>query len=127
MNLAKMAAEVEFNAFHTAPCAINALRCDLIGMIHFAPFLGNLNAHLIVILHRGDASLTGLAVDATACNHFIHGYYLFIIFTSLYELNPIRELQEIVVGPDVESVRVCNKINHIRFYQIDVCCGQFVA
>ena len=72
MNLAKMAAEVEFGAFHTAPCAINALRCDLIGMIHFAPFLGNLDAHLVVVLYCGDTSLAGLAVDATASNHFIH-------------------------------------------------------
>ena len=123
INLAQMAAKEEFEAFHTAPHTINALRCNLIGMIHLAPFLGNLDAHLVVILYCGDASLTGLAVDATACNHFIHVSYLIIIFTSLHESNPIRELQEIVVGPDVESVRVCNKINHIRFNLIDVCCG----
>ena len=44
--------------------------------------------------------------------------YKYLNFTQkqLHEPNPIRKLQEIVVGPDVESVRVCYKINHIRFY-----------
>ena len=79
MNLAKMTAEVEFGAFHTAPHTINALRCNLIGMVHLAPFLSNLNAHFVVILYCGDASLTGLAVDATAGNHLIHVSYLIII------------------------------------------------
>jgi hypothetical protein len=79
MNLAQMAAEVEFEAFHTAPHTINALRCDLIGMVHLAPFLSNLNAHFVVVFLRGDASLTGLAVNATACNHYIHVSYLIII------------------------------------------------
>jgi hypothetical protein len=79
MNLAKMTAKVEFEPFRTAPCTINALWRDLISMIHLAPFLGNLNAHFVVVLYCGDASLTGLAVDATACNHFIHVSYLIII------------------------------------------------
>lgn len=79
MYFAQMTAEVEFGAFRTAPHTINALRCDMIGMIHLAPFLGHLDAHFVVILYCGDASLTGLAVDATACNHFIHGSYLIII------------------------------------------------
>ena len=76
-----MAAKVEFEAFHTAPHTINALRRDLISMIHLTSFLGNLNAHLVVILYCGDASLTGLAVNATAGNHFIHVSYLIFIFT----------------------------------------------
>lgn len=76
MNLAKMAAEVEFESLHTASRAINALRCDMIGMIHLAPFLGNLDAHFVIVLHRGDANLTGLAVDAIIGNHFIHRLYL---------------------------------------------------
>ena len=48
-------------------------------MVHLAPFLSNLNAHFVVILYCGDASLTGLAVDATAGNHLIHVSYLIII------------------------------------------------
>jgi hypothetical protein len=72
MNLAHVATEVELDAFHTATYAINALRYDLVSVIHLTPFLRNLDAHLVVVLHRGDASLAGLAVDATASNHFIH-------------------------------------------------------
>ena len=72
MHLAQMAAEVELDAFHTAPCTINALGRDLVGVIHLAPFLRHLDAHLVVIHNRGDASFASRAVDATACNHFIH-------------------------------------------------------
>ncbi len=72
MHLAQMTAEVELGSFCSATCTIDTLWCNLIGVIHLAPFLCYLDAHLVVVLHRGDASLTGRAVDATACNHFIH-------------------------------------------------------
>ena len=84
MNLAHVAAEVELDAsFYATSRTINALRCDLVGVIHLAPFLRNLNAHLVVVLHRGDASLTGLAVDATASNHFIHNISI-VIHNTLF-------------------------------------------
>jgi hypothetical protein len=76
MYLAQMAAEVELDAFHTATCTINALWRDLVGVIHLAPFLRNLDTHLVVVLHRGNASLAGLAVDTTACNHLIHNSFI---------------------------------------------------
>jgi hypothetical protein len=78
MYLAQMAAEVELDAFHTTTRAINTLRRNLVGVIHLAPFLRNLDAHLVVVLHRGNTSLAGLAVDATACNHLIHNSFCFI-------------------------------------------------
>jgi hypothetical protein len=72
-----MTAEVELWTFCSTPCTIDTLWCNLIGVIHLAPFLCYLDAHFVVVLHRGDASLTGRAVDATACNHFIHTTELF--------------------------------------------------
>ena len=72
MYLAHVATEIELDTFHTATRTINALRRNLVGVIHFAPFFSNLDAHLVVVLYRGNVSLAGLAVDATACNHFIH-------------------------------------------------------
>ena len=79
MHLAHVAAEVELDTFHTTACTINAFRGDLVGVIHLAPFLRNLDAHIVVILNCGNASFTGLAVDTTACNHLIH--ICFICFT----------------------------------------------
>jgi hypothetical protein len=76
--LAHVAAEVKLHAFHSATRAINALWCNLIGVIHLAPFLCNFDAHLVVVLYRGNASLTGLAVNATACNHLIHNSILLV-------------------------------------------------
>ena len=84
MDLTQMAAEEELDAFYTTPCTIYTLRCNLVSMIHFAPFLRDLDAHLVVVLHRGDASLTGLAIDATACNHFIHICFEIIINVNTY-------------------------------------------
>ena len=72
MYLAHVATEIELDTFHTATRTINALRRNLVGVIHFAPFLRNLDAHLVIVLNSGNTSLTGLAVNATACNHFIH-------------------------------------------------------
>jgi hypothetical protein len=77
MYLAHVATEIELDTFHTATRTINALRRNLVGVIHFAPFFSNLDAHFVVVFHRGDASLTGLAVDATASNHFIHICFVF--------------------------------------------------
>jgi hypothetical protein len=83
MHLAQMTAEVELGSFCSATCTIDTLWCNLIGVIHLAPFLCYLEAHFVVVLHRGDASLTGLAVDATACNHFIH-------ITELFKIKEIK-------------------------------------
>ena len=76
-HLAHMAAEVELRPIHTATCAIDALRCNLVSMIHLAPFLRNLNAHPVIVPYRGDAGLTGLAVYATARYHnvLVHGLF----------------------------------------------------
>lgn len=82
MNLAQMATEIELDSFHTAPRTINALRCNLIGMIHLAPLLRNLDAHFVVVFNRGDASLTGLAINATTSNHLIHVSYFIIYFSA---------------------------------------------
>jgi hypothetical protein len=78
MHLAHVATEVELRSIYSAPCAIYTFRRDLVSVIHLTPLLRNLNAHFVVILDRGNASFTGLAVDATACNHFIH--IVFIVF-----------------------------------------------
>jgi len=78
-HLAQVAAEVELDSFHAAPHAINALRCYLVGVIHLAPFLRNLDAHLVVVLHRGNASLACLTINATACHHLIHNSILLFI------------------------------------------------
>ena len=87
--LAHVAAEVKLHAFHSATRAINALWCNLIGVIHLAPFLCNFDAHLVVVLYRGNASLTGLAVNATACNHLIHNTFFTpgIILTNQVSAN----------------------------------------
>jgi hypothetical protein len=87
MNFAHVAAEVELDAFHTASCAINALRCDLVGMIHLTPFTRNLLAQLVIIFNSSKASLTGLAINATACNHFIHSTKRFIFFANIVIIN----------------------------------------
>lgn len=76
-HLAHVATEVELRAFHATSYTINTLRCNLIRMIHLAPLLCYLNAHFVVVLNSGNTSLTGRAVDATACNHFIHTTELF--------------------------------------------------
>lgn len=60
MYFAQMTAEVEFGAFRTAPHTINALRCDMIGMIHLAPFLGTstriLSSFFIVAMRASQVS-----------------------------------------------------------------------
>jgi len=66
MHLAQMAAEVELRAIHATACTINALWRDLVGVIHLAPFFRHRDAHLVVVLNRGNASLAGLTVYATA-------------------------------------------------------------
>jgi hypothetical protein len=80
MYFAQMAAEVELDTFRAASHAINALRRNLVGVIHFAPFLRNLDAHLVIVLNSGNTSLTGLAVNTTAGNHLIH--IIFIVFCN---------------------------------------------
>ena len=88
--LAHVAAEVELYAIHTATCAIYTLWCNLIGVIHLAPFLSNFDAHLVVVLYRGNTSLTGLAVNATASNHFIHILRFLYSTVQRYEKKSIR-------------------------------------
>ena len=51
MHLAQMATEVTLRALHATPCAINALRCNLVGMVQFAPFLRDFYAYLVVVLY----------------------------------------------------------------------------
>ena len=67
-----MTAEVELQAVRSTASTVDGLWRNLVSMIHLTPFIRNLDAHLVVVLHRGDASLAGLAVNATASNHFIH-------------------------------------------------------
>ena len=87
VHLAQMAAEVELRPIHTATCAIDALRCNLVSMIHLAPFLRNLNAHPVIVPYRGDAGLTALAVNAAARYHHVSVHpFQFLMLTPPMKL-----------------------------------------
>lgn len=65
--------------------------------------------------------------EAAKVQKFHLEHYADWAFLLFHEFDSIRQLEKVVVGPDVKDVRICNKILHIRFHQINICGSQFVA
>ena len=82
-----MTAEVELQAVRSTASTVDGLWRNLVSMIHLTPFTRYLLAQLVIIVYSGKASLAGLAINATACNHFIHSTKRLILFANIVIIN----------------------------------------
>ena len=63
----------ELHPVSAASRAVDCIRCDLVGVVHFAPFAGNFFPEPVIILQCGGASLADFAVKAAiGCQFVFH-------------------------------------------------------